>query len=89
MTLEEESKLCRPAFRSVSGGAEPAQKKKHQPRAFCVRSVLPPCTLRGSNPGHPVRKSSCHIVLQSVIRCYPAPRIIRKSADGSDLITRN
>jgi hypothetical protein len=57
-------------------GAERHTKKKHQPHGLSVRPVLPPCTLRGSNPGHPVNISSYYMVLQSVIWCYPMPRII-------------
>ena len=45
-------------------------KKKHQPRAVDARPVLPPCTSRGSNPGHPAPQMHFYEAPQYFISCY-------------------
>jgi len=89
MTICGACKIAKAAEEIRWSSVHNTQKKKHQPHGFSVEPVLPPCTLRGSNPGHPVNISSYYMVLQSVIWCYPMPRIIWKPVGGLDLITWN
>ena len=49
-------------------------KKKHQPRASGARPVLPPCTSRGSNPGHPAPQMHFYEAPQRFILCCCMPK---------------